>query len=180
MPDDRFIQFIQLISRGAKASIKPLLILLFGHAVMALCFFVYLLGAWGASLAWSLVPIYCSFLPILGLAFYWFSLDGVAGLPRTLANSRETYEVLQERYANRRSKSEIKGKGIVANTRRIILLAGLTWDSRDVIDTSLNVIGLLDLMNPIFWIFMIASVVSSIGLSFLYFSITLAHYFFVL
>lgn len=178
MADERFIQFIHAVSRGAQFSIKPLLVLLFGHLVIMLCGIIYLFGGWGLSAAWAFLPLYLSALPLLGLGFYWFSLDGIASLPSSLANSKETYAILQDRYAQRRHKTEIKGRGIVANTRRIFLLAGLVWDSRDVIDTASNVYGLLDLLNPIFWIFMLISVVSTVFLSGLYFVVSIAHYVF--
>ncbi len=176
MADERFIKFIHLVSRGAQFSIKPLLMLLFGHVIISLCTVVYLLAAWGVPLRWAMVPLYLSMLPTLGLAFYWFSLDGIASLPKSLSGSKEMFEILQARYLERRSKREIHGRGIVANTRRIFLLAGLVWDSRDVIDTASNIYGLIDLLNPFFWVFMLGSVISSLTLSFAYILLSVCHY----
>lgn len=178
MADERFIKFIHSVSRGAQFSIKPLLVLLFGHLVISLCTIVYLLAAWGVGVSWALLPLYLSALPTLGLAFYWFSLDGIASLPKSLSGSKAMFEVLQQRYLERRSKREIKGRGIVANTRRIFLLAGLVWDSRDVIDTASNIYGLIDLLNPFFWVFMLGSVISSLCLSGIYIAVSICHYLF--
>ncbi|WP_377136811.1 hypothetical protein [Rubritalea spongiae] len=99
-------------------------------------------------------------------------------LPETLLESKELLAVLKERYAERKKGKVIKGIGPIATSRRILLLGGLLWDSRDVIDAASNIYALLDLFNPIFWIVMSVSCVLSVLFSFGYCVLGLGHYFF--
>ncbi len=97
-------------------------------------------------------------------------------LYETLLESKELYAILRERYAERRRGKDIKGIGPVATIRRMMLLGGLIWDSRDVIDAASNVYGLLDLFNPLFWLMMLISFVSSLVFCGLFVLVSGGHY----
>lgn len=172
------IQLVSLIGKGARVSMVPLLMLICVSATVTL--FAWAYCYWGVewSFWWALSPIYLMVAPFAGLLFYWFSLDGMSRLPETLLDSKEILAVLKERYAQRKSGKEIRGLGPIATTRRMLLLGGLLWDSRDVIDTASNLYALIDLFNPIFWIVMLASCVLSVMFSFGYIVLGLGHYFF--
>jgi uncharacterized membrane protein len=172
------IQLIRLVGKGARMSMVPLVVLIV-LSVLAMSFgAAYCYWGMGISFWWSLTPVYLMILPLVGLLFYWFSLDGMSRLPDTLLESKETLAILKERYVKRKQGKEIRGIGPLATTRRMLLLGGLLWDSRDVIDAASNVYALIDLFNPIFWIVMLASCVLSVVFSFGFTLIGLGHYFF--
>ncbi|MFT5881603.1 MAG: hypothetical protein ACI9FG_000088 [Crocinitomicaceae bacterium] len=172
------VKLIGLIGIGARISVKPLLVLIWGSAVMTLMAVIYLHWAAALGWSWSLIPLWLMVLPMAGLVFYWFALDGLSRLPETLLESKEIFAILKQRYEERRSGKEIRGIGPVATTRRMLLLGGLLWDSRDVIDAASNLYGLLDLFNPLFWLMMLISFVSTIVFSGLYVIVCGCHYFF--
>lgn len=172
------VQLITLIGKGARMSIVPLTILIVLSACMTLVASGYCYWGIEWSFWWALSPVYLMVLPLAGLLFYWFSLDGMSRLPESLLESKETLAVLKERFSQRKQKYTIRGIGPIATTRRMLLLGGILWDSRDVIDTASNVYALIDLFNPIFWILMLASCVLSVLFSFGYGALVLAHYLF--
>ena len=160
--ESSLVKLIGLIGIGARFSVKPLLLLIWGSSVTTLMAVIYLHWAADLGWGWSLVPLWLMVLPMAGLVFYWFTIDGLSRLPKTMLESKETFSILKQRYAERKNGKEIKGIGAVATTRRMLLLGGLLWDSRDVIDAASNLYGLLDLFNPLFWLMMLISLVSSI------------------
>jgi energy-coupling factor transporter transmembrane protein EcfT len=176
--DNGLVKLIGMIGVGARISVKPLLILIFGSAVTTIMAVIYLHWAMFLGWSWSLVPLWLMVLPMTGLVFYWFTLDGLSRLPQTLLESKETFSILKQRYAERKNGKEIKGIGPVATTRRMLLLGGLLWDSRDVIDAASNLYGLLDLFNPFFWLMMLISFVSTVVLCGLYVISCGGHYLF--
>ena len=176
--DNSLVKLISMIGLGARISVVPLLVLIFGSAVMTLMSVIYLHWAVVLGWGWSLVPFWLMVLPMTGLVFYWFTLDGLSRLPQTLLESKVTFSILKLRYAKRRNTKEIKGIGPVATTRRMLLLGGLLWDSRDVIDAASNLYGLLDLFNPLFWLMMLISFVSTVVLCGLYVVCCGGHYLF--
>ncbi len=177
-PDNSLVKLISMIGVGARVSVKPLLVLIWGSAVTTLMAVIYLHWAMVLGWGWSLLPLWLMVLPMTGLVFYWFTLDGLSRLPETLLESKETFTILKQRYAKRRNATEIRGIGPVATTRRMLLLGGLLWDSRDVIDAASNLYGLLDLFNPLFWLMMLISVVSTVVFSGMYVIVCGGHYFF--
>ncbi len=178
--DNSLVKLISMIGLGARISVKPLLVLIWGSAVTTLMAVIYLHWAMVLGWGWSLVPLWLMVLPMTGLVFYWFTLDGLSRLPETLLESKEILSILKQRYAKRRKTKEIKGIGPVATTRRMLLLGGLLWDSRDVIDAASNLYGLLDLFNPIFWLMMLISFVSTVVFCGLYVISCGGHYLFYL
>ena len=176
--DGGLMKLVTLVGKGARLSVVPLLILIWGSSVITCLSVAYL--RWGVDLswAWSLVPIWLMLLPSAGMLFYWFALDGLSRLPETLLNSKELYGELKVRYAARKQKKEIRGLGPVATTRRMFLLGGLLWDSRDVLDAASNIYGVLDLFNPLFWLMMFISLVSTLVLCSTYILVSGTHYFF--
>lgn len=178
MESNALIQLITLVGKGARISMIPLLLLIAVSAISTVVATGYCF--WGVEWEfwWAIIPVYLMILPFAGLLFYWFSLDGMSRLPETLLDSKELLAVLKERYAKRKEGKVIRGIGPVATTRRMILLGGLLWDSRDVIDAASNIYALIDLFNPLFWIVMLASVILSVLFSFGYTVLCIGHYFF--
>ena len=176
--DNGLVKLIGMIGVGARISVKPLLVLIWGCAVTTIMAVIYLHWAMALGWGWSLVPLWLMVLPMTGLVFYWFTLDGLSLLPETLLESKETFSILRQRFAKRKNTKEIRGIGPVATTRRMLLLGGLLWDSRDVIDAASNLYGLLDLFNPLFWLMMLISFVSTLVFSSLYVIVCGSHYFF--
>ncbi|MEO1857788.1 MAG: hypothetical protein ABGY95_10575 [Rubritalea sp.] len=176
--DNSLVKLISRIGVGARMSVKPLLVLIWGSAVTTLMAVIYLHWSTTLGWCWSLVPLWLTLLPMTGLVFYWFALDGLSRLPETLLESKEVFAILKQRFAKRRNAREIKGIGPVATTRRMFLLGGLLWDSRDLIDVASNLYALLDLFNPLFWLMMLISTVCTIALSALFVIVCGSHYFF--
>ena len=176
--ENGLMQFITLIGKGARLSIWPLLLLICCSVIVVIASVSYSYWGAGISLAWSLLPVYLFILPLSGLLFYWFALDGISRLPDTLLESKELLYVLRERYAKRRKKTRIVGLGFIATIRRAFLLAGLLWDSRDVIDAASNVYSLVDLVNPVFWLAILVSTILSVLLCVVSIVCCLGHYFF--
>ncbi|MGJ8674141.1 hypothetical protein [Rubritalea sp.] len=172
------VQLVSLVGKGARVSMVPLLVLICVSATVTLAACAYCYWGMEWSFWWSLSPVYLMFAPFSGLLFYWFSLDGMSRLPETLLESKEILAVLKERYAQRKLGKEIRGIGPIATTRRMLLLGGLLWDSRDVIDAASNLYGLIDLFNPFFWIVMLTSCVLSVLFSVGYCATGLVHFFF--
>lgn len=175
--DGGVIKLVTLVGKGARLSVVPLLILLWGSATISCMSVAYLHWAMDLRWGWSLVPLYLMLLPFAGMLFYWFALDGLSRLPDTLLNSKELYGELKIRYAARKQKNEIRGIGPVATTRRMFLLGGLLWDSRDVLDAASNIYGVLDLFNPLFWLMMLISLVSTVVFCGSYILVCGTHYF---
>lgn len=172
------VKLVTLVGKGARLSVVPLLLLIIGSTITTIGGVCYLHWSMALGWWWALVPLYLMILPLAGLVFYWFSLDGISRLPETLLESKELLPELKRRYAKRREKNEIRGLGPVATTRRMFLLGGLLWDSRDVIDAASNLYGLVDLFNPFFWLLMLISLVSSLVFCSLIALVCAANYFF--
>ena len=176
--ENGLIKMISMIGVGAQISVKPILVLIWGNLLTTSMAVLYFRLVMILDWRWSLLPLYLIILPMIGLVFYWFALDGLSRLPKALLDSKDTFAILQDRYYERIGKREIKGLGPVALTRRILFLGGLLWDSRDVIDTASNLYSLMDLFNPLFWLFMMISLISVMTLSSLYVIVCGGHYLF--
>jgi fatty acid desaturase len=85
--DSGLVKLIGLIGMGARFSVKPLLVLIWGSAVTTLMAVIYLHWAVALGWGWSLVPLWLMVLPMVGLVFYWFTLDGLSRLPETLLDN---------------------------------------------------------------------------------------------
>lgn len=176
--DGRLLKLVVLAGKGARISVKPLMFLIVAGATTTLMCAVYLRWAMEANWWWSSAPILLMALPLLSLIYYWFSLDGISKLPEALVASKETWAVLRQRYAARKRIREIKGLGPIATMKRMRLLVGLLWDSRDVLDTASNLVAVKDLFNPIFWIVQAISLGCTGIFCTLYTIICASHFFF--
>lgn len=176
--ESKLVRVIYLVGKGARASVKPLLLLLISSLITTLMSVVYFRWAIELNWWWSLVPLYLMFLPLLGLTYYWFALDGISSLPESLVESKQVWAELKMRYAKRRQKREIVGIGPIATIRRMLLLGGLLWDSRDVLDTASNAYGLVDLFNPLFWLLQLISLICTVVFCSLFVVTCAVHFFF--
>lgn len=178
--DRNLVKLIYLVGKGARLSLKPLLILIWGCSFITLMSVVYVRWAMEENWWWSFSPLFLMLLPLIVLVVYWFGLDGISKLPETLLESKALLAELKRRYAQRRiGKEDIKGLGPIATVRRMLLLGGLLWDSRNVIDTASNLYGVIGLFSPVFWIIMFISLISSIVFCGIYVLVCAGHYFFV-
>ncbi|MFC4993781.1 hypothetical protein [Rubritalea tangerina] len=176
--EEWLIRLIGLIGKGARMSVVPIAVLVIGCSTIMLMSVVYFRWAMELSWWWALAPMYLLVIPLGGMVFYWFTLDGLSRLPESLVESKETWRVLKDRVSERKQGVEIRGFGPVATMRRMLLLGGMLWDSRDAIDTASNLYSLLDLFNPIFWVIMLVSLLASVAFSMLFVAVTAGHYFF--
>lgn len=160
--EGKLVKLVFLVGKGARLSVTPLLLLLFSSLTVTVLSVVYFHWAMELGWWWSLLPLYLMGLPLLGLSYYWFALEGISRLPETLMESKLVWAELRSRFAKRRKKREIRGIGPVSTVLRMQLLGGLLWDSRDVLDTASTVYGLVDLFNPMFWLLQLISLGCSV------------------
>ena len=82
--ENGLIKMISMIGVGAQISVKPILVLIWGNLLTTSMAVLYFRLVMILDWRWSLLPLYLIILPMIGLVFYWFAIDGLSRLLKAL------------------------------------------------------------------------------------------------
>ncbi len=166
---DRLVGFTETLAATSRGSLIVVYLVTFLNVTSLAFFQWYFVVYHGHSWLWTPVPLILLLIPTMVIWIYHHILSAVSALPNQIADTADDAIRSVSGYSEEMTELSRGGLTLFKRWRSYLFLGKVLWKMQELSDETTGIIGAFGLValmiNPIFWLILLISVIVSFALS---------------